>query len=133
MTSSINFDRRALERRAQNKWRNVEAQVAPRPESRLKTIFAYGVVAVGVAVAAFYVTPVRAAGSMANTPSIVYMGEKAKLDIRRDNNKALNTMQLQRQRSADQLRLEDAKSLHQRQLAEDRAYYEKLKDQRKHK
>lgn len=129
MTSHINYDRRALERRAQNEWRNIPAKVAETRPSRLKTILAYGVVVVGVSVAAFYVTP----GHAASTSSIIYLGDKAKIQMRVDNNKAENSMRLETYKSENQLRLEDAKSLHARQLEEDKAYHERLKDQRKGK
>jgi hypothetical protein len=128
MTSTISYDHRALEKRAENQWRRVVADVQPKPESRLKAIFAYGVVAAGVAVAAFYVTPSHAAS---NTSSIVYMGTQAKINVRRDDNKAINQMEIDRRKFVNQMKLEEAKSLYARQLEEDKAYHKKLEWQRK--
>lgn len=98
---------------------------------RVRMTVAYTSVAVGVGVAAFYVTPSHAAGSMAQdvrvvsvSPSIVQYGskieQKMKADIVRDNNKAVRNMELENQRS-----------INQRMLEEDRAYYKKLEWQRK--
>jgi type IV secretory pathway VirB10-like protein len=128
MTSHVNYDRRALERRAENKWRNIPAQVAEVRPSKFKMIVAYGVVAAGVAVAAFYVTPSHAADK---TSSIIYLGEKAKFDMRVNERKASNQMAVDNNRLYNQLQLEDAKSLHARQLEEDKAYHKKLEWQRK--
>lgn len=129
MTSNISFDRRALESRSRNAWRDLALEVQTPPKtSKLKAFVAYGVVAVGVAVAAFYVTPSHAASK---TSSIIYLGEKAKLDIRVNERKASNQMAVDNNRLYNQLRLEDAKSLHARQLEEDKAYHKKLEWQRK--
>ena len=100
---------------------------------RVRMTVAYATVAVGVGVAVFYVTPSHAAGSMAQdvrvvsvSPSIVQYGskieQKMKADIVRDNNKAVRSLELENQRS-----------INQRALEADKAYYAKLKDQRKHK
>lgn len=137
MTSQVNFDIRALERRARNSWRDVDVAIqAPRPTvfERVRAAVAYGTVAAVVGWAVFYVTPSHAAGAMAHdvnrvtaSPSFVYFGDtregrKAQADIMRDDNRA-----------ARQTELENLKFQHERALAADKAYYEKLKDQRKHK
>lgn len=137
MTSHVNFDIRALEKRAQSSWREVEVAIQPSPPTvfeRVRAAVAYGSIVAVVGWAAFYVTPSHAAGSMAQevrrvtvSPSMVYFGDtrearKAKADILRDDNKAARAVEL-----------ENLKFDHQRQLLEDKAYYEKLKDQRKHK
>jgi hypothetical protein len=136
MTSQINYDIRALERRARSAWRDVEVAIQPpQPTIRGKVwaAFNYSLVAVAIGVTVFYVTPSHAAGSQSNTPSIIYLGDKAKIQMRVDNNKANNATRLEKLKSENQLQLEDAKALHARQLAEDKAYYDKLKDQRKGK
>ncbi len=134
MTSNVNYDIRALERRAQSSWQRIEAQITPTPPTvfeRVRAAVAYGGLIAVVGWAAFYATPGHAAGAQSNTPSIIYMGEKAKLQMRVDNNKHLNAVRLEAVKSEDQLKLEEAKSLHRRQLEEDKAYYKKLEWQRK--
>jgi len=110
--------------------------ITPAPPTlfeRVRVTVAYVAVAAGIGYAVFVVTPANAAGSMAQdvrvvsvSPSIVVIGtkeeRKMKADIARDNNKALNNMELENQRS-----------INRRYEAADKAYYEKLKDQRKHK
>jgi len=93
----------------------------------------YTAVAAGVGFAVFvYVEPAHAGGSMANavrtvSPSIVYAGpskieRKMKADMMRDDNRARNDSALEQQRSDNR-----------RALEADKAYYAKLKDQRKRK
>jgi len=120
--------------RQTREYRDITIQ-PPKPTlyEKVKTAIAYTSVAVGFGIAAFYVTPVNAAGSMAQdvrvvsvSPSIVQYGskieQKLRADIVRDNNKAVRNMEL-----------EDQRSVNRRLLEADKAYYAKLKDQRKHK
>jgi hypothetical protein len=123
----IDADAKFLESR---EYRNITIQ-PPKPTlfEKIRAAVAYTVVTVGVGVAVFYVAPAHAAGSMAQdvriihvSPSVVQYGSKTERQIQVDNNKAQN-----------QLNLEQLKFEHSRQLNADKAYYEKLKDQRKHK
>src|SRR6266511_683758 len=111
-------------------WRDVVIQ-PPKPSllSRVWTVVCYTSVATAVGVAVFLVTPAHAGGSMAQevrvvhvSPSVVLYGSKLYRKLKVDNNKAQNSINL------EQLKFE-----HSRQLLADKAYYEKLKDQRKHK
>lgn len=102
---------------------------APTRWEKFCTFVAYGSVVVGVGVAVFAVTPVHAAGSMAQevrrvsvSPSIIQFGSKTDNQMKIDNNKAFNNLEL-----------EDRRSINRRILEEDKAYYKKLEWQRKHK
>jgi hypothetical protein len=136
MTSNISYDYRALEARSRNAWRDIELEIQPiKPTWKTKawTTFNYALIVAVVGVSVYYVTPAHArdVGVMNHearqiSPSVVLYGsatrQKFQADVARDNNKAENQMEL-----------ENLKFDHQRQLLEDKAYYEKLKDQRKHK
>jgi hypothetical protein len=107
--------------------------VEPGP-SRLRTALVYGVVALGVAAATFYVTPVFAQGSMAPevrvivvnpSPSIVRLGQAAS-DAKTREFRAREQI-----KQNHRLQLEEQKFLHRRMLEADKAYYKKLTDQRK--
>jgi len=127
--SHIHYSQKALERRAFANWREMHEVKKPSLLNRVWSITMYSSVVVGVAVAAFYVTPTHAASN--STSSIIYLGEKAKFDIRVNERKASNQMEIDDNRFTNQMQLEDAKSLHLRQLEEDKAYYKKLEWQRK--
>ncbi len=115
-------------------WMDVPIQ-EPKPTTLEKVwqVCAYTSVVVGVGVAAFFVTPAHSAGSQGRdvkvihvSPSIVQYGgkieRKMRADIARDNNKAVRSLELENQRSTNR-----------RALEADKAYYQKLKDQRKAK
>jgi len=105
---------------------------APTRWERARTALAYASVIVGVGVAAFLVTPAHASGAFGIevrvihvSPSVSTYGtvrdmQKRQDFVARESVKTQNRMALERQKSADA-----------RALAADKAYYEKLKDQRK--
>lgn len=135
--SIIHYDPRAMEKAQFKSWRELAREVEPKKPTLANKVWAslmYGTVVAVVGWAFFYITPAHAAGSMAQdvrvvtaSSSFVYFGDtregrKAKADIARDNNKAQRNIEL-----------ENLKFEHSRQLLNDKAYYERLKDQRKGK
>lgn len=109
----------------------------PLPQSRAQRIWTrigYGLVIVGVGVAAFLVTPAHAGGSMANSvkvivvsPSVTIMG----LDSQAASGRQQEIRLKENMRRSTELELEQLKSDNRRALEADRAYYKKLEFQRK--
>lgn len=109
----------------------------PLPKSRAQrawTWVGYGLVALGVGVAAFVVTPAHAQGSMAPdvrvivvSPSVTIMGLGAQASSGRQQEIQLKETLKHR----SDMELEQLKSDNRRALEADKAYYEKLKFQRK--
>lgn len=128
MTSHVNYDIRALEKRARNQWRDAVAELQPKKPTifdKVLTVIAYGAMAAAVGYAVFVVTPAHSAGSMATDVRIIHVTPR----VAQIDKKAAAEAQKQQGR----MELENLKSANRRQLESDKAYYSKLKDQRKHK
>ncbi len=130
MKHVVSYDPRAADRRSANQWRHLAE--APKPTLREKAYAAvmYGVVAVGVGVAVFYVTPAHSAGSMASDVRIIRVSPSVSVY---GNDKAADSRRLETLKQQGRMDLENQRSANERALAADKAYYEKLKDQRKRK
>lgn len=131
MTSYVNFDPRAAERRTREAWMSVPVQVPePYKPSKLRTVLCYGIVVLGVGYSVFCLTPAHAAGSMASDVKIIHVSPSISVY---GNDKATQSRSMEVLKQQGRMELENQRSDNRRALEADKAYYQKLKDQRKAK
>lgn len=130
MTSNISFDPRAAERRSREAWMEVPVSLVEKKPSRVWSWFCHGVVVVSVGYCAYTITPAHAAGALAQDVRIIHVSPSITVY---GNDKAVANQRLESLKQDGRMELENQRSVNQRALAADKAYYEKLKDQRKRK